>query len=158
MLIRYVACAFGAVGLLFGNVPAASAATQTTVQKQVVETTVGSLPPSCASAGPTYTITTTATVMLHVSTSDTGSVLHDAHTTNGTFVAEPVDDPTLPLYTGTFVFWGAFNQTSGGAVTATFVYTIRGTGSDGSRFVQTIVGHDNVRPDGTVNDIWQCHT
>lgn len=159
MSVRYITmCALATAGLMFAGVSTASASTETTVEEHVVETVVASLPPSCDDTGPLYTITTTATVLVHVSTSDSGAVLHDAHATTGTFIAEPLEDPGLPSYTGTFVARGGFNQNVGGTATAGFVYTIRGTGSDGSHFVQTVVGHDNVRPDGTVNDVWQCHT
>jgi hypothetical protein len=46
----------------------------------------------------------------------------------GTFVAVPVDDPSLPSYTGTFTVWGGFNA-NGKTVNGTLTMTVHGTGS-----------------------------
>jgi hypothetical protein len=48
-------------------------------------------------------------------------------------VAVPVDDPSLPSYTGTFTVWGGFNA-NGKTVNGTFTMTVHGTGSGGSSF------------------------
>jgi hypothetical protein len=59
--------------------------------------------------------------------------VHETFTQTGTFVAVPVDDPSLPTYTGKFTIWGGFNA-NGKTVNGTFTITVHGTGSDGSAF------------------------
>ena len=51
----------------------------------------------------------------------------------GDSVAVPLDDPSLPSFTGKFTQWSGFNQNAK-AVSGTFTFNIRGTGSDGSTF------------------------
>ena len=52
---------------------------------------------------------------------------------DGQFVAVPLEDPSLPSFTGHFTQWGGFNQ-NGTTVNGTFTFSLRGTGSDGSTF------------------------
>jgi hypothetical protein len=59
--------------------------------------------------GPLYTITTTSNAVEHTTTFDDGRI-HATFTQTGTFVAAPLDDPSLPSYTGKFTVWGGFNQ------------------------------------------------
>jgi hypothetical protein len=47
----------------------------------------------------------------HTTTFDDGRI-HATFTQTGTFVAVPLDDPSLPSYTGKFTVWGGFNQTA----------------------------------------------
>jgi hypothetical protein len=82
--------------------------------------------------------------------------VHATFTQTGTFVAVPLEDPSLPSYTGKFTVWGNFNQ-NGNTVNGTFTFNVRGTGSDGSTFNNHQNGHFNVRPDGTVNEFFHCH-
>src|SRR5918993_412074 len=77
-------------------------------------------------------------------------------TETGTFVAVPLEDPSLPSYTGKFTIWGGFNQ-NGKTVNGTFTFTAHGTGSDGSTFKNHATEHFNERPDGTVNAFFHCH-
>jgi hypothetical protein len=128
--------------------------TETTTQKGLVETFVDVVP-SCEEGGPPYTITTTSNLVEHTTTFDDGRV-HATFTQTGTFVAVPLDDPTLPSFTGRFTVWGGFNQ-NGNTVNGTFTFNVRGTGSDGSTFSNHVTDHFNARPDGTVNEFFHCH-
>ena len=128
--------------------------TETTTQKGLVETFVDVVP-TCEGGGPAYTITTTSNLVEHTTTFDDGRV-HATFTQTGTFVAEPLDDPSLPSFTGHFATWGGFNQ-NGTTVNGTFTFSVRGTGSDGSTFSNQNVEHFNVIPDGTVNEFFHCH-
>jgi hypothetical protein len=71
-------------------------------------------------------------------------------------VAVPLEDPSLPSFTGKFTTWGGFNQ-NGTTVNGTFTFNVRGTGSDGSTFSNHNTGHFNTRPDGSVNEFFHCH-
>jgi len=73
-----------------------------------------------------------------------------------TFSAVPLEDPSLPSYTGKFTVGGGFNQ-SGSTVNGTFTISVRGTGSDGSTFFNHNVDHFNVRPNRTVHEFFHCH-
>ena len=128
--------------------------TETTTQKGLVETFVDVVP-TCEGGGPAYTITTTSNLVEHTTTFDDGRV-HATFTQTGTFVAEPLKDPSLPSFTGRFTVWGGFNQ-NGKTVNGTFTFSVRGTGSDGSTFSNQNVEHFNVIPDGTVNEFFHCH-
>jgi hypothetical protein len=128
--------------------------TETTTQKGLVETFVDVVP-SCEEGGPPYTITTTSNLVEHTTTFDDGRV-HATFTQTGTLVAVPLDDPTLPSFTGRFTVWGGFNQ-NGNTVNGTFTFNVRGTGSDGSTFSNHVTDHFNARPDGTVNEFFHCH-
>jgi hypothetical protein len=128
--------------------------TETNTQKDLVETFVDVVP-TCEGGGPLYTITTTSNLVEHETVFDDGRV-HATFTQTGTFTAVPLEDPSLPSYTGKFTVWGGFNQ-NGSTVNGTFTFNVRGTGSDGSTFSNSNVDHFNVRPDGTVNEFFQCH-
>ena len=56
---------------------------------------------------------------------------HGTFTQTGTFVAVPLNDPSLPSYTGKVTIWGGFNA-NGTTVNGTFNFNVRATGSDGS--------------------------
>jgi hypothetical protein len=75
----------------------------------------------------------------------------------GKFIAVPLDDPSLPTYTGSLTGWGGFNQNSDSVVNGTLTFSVRGKGSDGSRFTNSNVEHFNTRPDGSVNELFRCH-
>jgi hypothetical protein len=142
-------------GMLMFAAPAfAQPVTETTTQKGVVETFVDVLP-TCEAGGPDYTITTTSNLVEHTTTFDDGRV-HETITQTGTFVAEPLDDPSLPSVTGHFTIWEGFNQ-NGTTVNGNFTVSVRGSGSDGSTFTNHNSGHFNVIPDGTVNEFFHCH-
>ena len=57
--------------------------------------------------------------------------MHGTFTQTGTFVAVPLNDPSLPSYTGRVTIWGGFNA-NGTTVNGTFTFNVRATGSDGS--------------------------
>ncbi|TDO27245.1 hypothetical protein EV643_1645 [Kribbella sp. VKM Ac-2527] len=128
--------------------------TETVTEKNVVETFVDVVP-SCEGGGPAYTITTTSNRVSHITAFDDGRI-HATFTDTGTFVAVPLEDPSLPSYTGKFTAWGGFND-NGGAVNGTFTFNVRGTGSDGSTFRNHVTDHFNVTPNGTEFFFTHCH-
>jgi opacity protein-like surface antigen len=156
MLRRLFAATMAAGLLLLIGAPAYAAPPVTTVthEKDLVETFVDVVP-TCEGGGPLYTITTTSNLVSKESVFDDGRV-HATFTQTGTFVAEPLEDPSLPSFTGKFTSWGGFNQ-NGKTVNGTFTFTVHGTGSDGSTFRFHTTEHFNARPDGTVNEFFRCH-
>jgi opacity protein-like surface antigen len=156
-MVRRLLVGLLAAGLLL--LPAAPAfaqppVTETTHQKNLVETFVDVVP-SCEGGGPLYTITTTSNLVEHTTTFDDGRI-HATFTQTGTFVAVPLEDPSLPSYTGSFTVWGGFNVNNQ-VVNGTFTFSVRGKGSDGSRFTNQSTDHFNERPDGSVNAFFHCH-
>ena len=143
-------------GLLLIATPAFAGppVTETTTAKNVVETFVDVVP-SCQGGGPLYTITTTSNQVEHTTTFADGRI-HATFTSTGTFVAVPLEDPSLPSYTGKFTTWGGFND-SGGAVNGTDTFSVRGTGSDGSTFSNQVVDHFNTTPTGAEFFFTHCH-
>ena len=157
-MLRRLAIGLLATGLLSVAAPAFAQppTTVTTHEKGLVETFVDFIPAEpCAEEGPLYTITTTSNVVMHETTFDDGRV-HATFTQTGTFVAVPLEDPSLPSFTGRVTIWGGFNQ-NGTTVNGTFTFSLRGTGSDGSIVTIQLTDHFNVRPDGTVNEFFHCH-
>jgi hypothetical protein len=155
-MVRRLLVGLVAAGLLLVGGPAFAQppVTETTVQKNLVETFVDVVP-TCEGGGPLYTITTTSNFIEHTTTFDDGRI-HATFTQTGTFVAVPLEDPSLPSYTGKFTIWGGFNQNNQSA-NGTFTFTAHGTGSDGSTFKNHVTEHFNERPDGTVNEFFHCH-
>jgi hypothetical protein len=155
-MLRRLAFGLLALGLLSIAAPAFAQppTTVTTNEKGLVETFVDVIP-TCEEGGPLYTITATSNLAIHETTFDDGRV-HASFTQTGTFVAVPLDDPSLPSYTGKFTIWGNFNQ-NGETVNGTFTFTIHAAGSDGSTVKTHITEHFNERPDGTVNEFFHCH-
>lgn len=78
-----------------------------------------------------FEITLTYNEVDHVTTLPNDTV-HATFTQTGTFSAVPVDDPSLPSFSGHFTIWGGFNGNAKNAE-GTFTFTIHGTGSDGSQ-------------------------
>jgi hypothetical protein len=140
--------------LLAGPAYAGPPTTTTNTAKGVVETFVDVVP-TCEGGGPLYTITTTSNLIEHETVFQDGQ-LHATFTQTGTFSAVPLNDPSLPSYTGKFTTWGGFNQNAS-TVNGTFTFTVRGTGSDGSTFSNHNVDHFNVVPDGTAYEFFHCH-
>ena len=128
--------------------------TETVTEKGVVETFVDVVP-TCEGGGPLYTITTTSNRIEHTTLFADGRV-HATFTDTGTFVAEPLEDPSLPSYTGKFTVWGGFNA-NGKAVNGTFTFTALGKGSDGSTFNNHVTDHFNTTPNGTEFFFTRCH-
>jgi hypothetical protein len=158
MLRRLLTVGLMTAGLLTIGAPAFAAppVTTTTHTKNFVETFVDIVPTSnCSEEGPLYTITTTTNSVEHTTIFDDGRE-HDSFTQTGTFVAVPLEDPSLPSYTGKITIWGGFNA-NGATVNGTFTFNLHATGSDGSTINTHQVDHFNVRPDGTVNEFFHCH-
>jgi hypothetical protein len=148
------ALAGGLFLLLGGTAMAAPPQTETTTQKNVVDTFVDVVP-SCEGGGPLYTVTTTTNNIDHVTAFDDGRV-HSTFTQTGTFVAVPLNDPSLPSFTGKLTIWGGFND-NGTSVNGTFTLNVRGTGSDGSSFSNHVTDHFNTTPTGAEFFFTHCH-
>ena len=154
MVRRIAAVLFTAFLLVAGGGSAfAAPVTETHHEKGLVETFVDVVP-SCEDGGPLYEITTTTNVVEHETTFADGRV-HATFTQTGRFVAEPMD-AGLPSYTGHFTAWGNFNQ-NGKTVNGTDTFSVRGTGSDGSTFMNHHVSHFHQLPDGSVQEFFRCH-
>jgi hypothetical protein len=155
MLRRLLAGFFAAVLLLLVGTPAYAQppTNTTTTEKNLVETFVDVIS-GCEGGGPLYTVTTTTNLVSHETVFDDGRV-HGTFTQTGTFVAEPLEDPSLPSYTGKITVWGGFNA-NGATVNGTFTFNAHATGSDGSTVSLHTTDHFNVRPDGTVNKFFHC--
>lgn len=138
-----------------GTAAAAPPETTTSHEHGLVETFVDVVPTCDNSAPAPYTITTTSNLVEHETVFADGRV-HATFTQTGTFVAVPLDDPSLPSYTGKFTAWGGFNA-NGGAVNGTFTFSVRGTGSDGSTFSVHSVDHFNTTPTGAEFFFTHCH-
>lgn len=159
-MIRRTLIAGLAAGLITvftaGTAAAAPPETTTTNERGLVETFVDVVPTSnCVEEGPLYTITTTTNQVEHTTTFDDGRE-HATFTQTGTFVAVPLEDPSLPSYTGRLTIWGGFNA-NGTTLNGTFTFNLRATGSDGSTINTHQVDHFNQRPDGSVNEFFHCH-
>jgi hypothetical protein len=155
-MLRRLAFGLLAAGLLLIAAPAvAQPPTNTTThEKGLVETFVDVVP-SCEPGGPLYTVTTTSNLVEHLTVFDDGRV-HATFTQTGKFSAVPLTNPSLPSYTGRFTVWGNFNQ-NGTTVNGTFTFNLTGVGSDGSMISNHENDHFNVRPDGSVNELFNCH-
>jgi hypothetical protein len=156
MLRRLFASALTAGLLLLIGTPAYAAppVTETTTAKNVVDTFVD-VGPGCED-GALFTVTTTTNLIEHTTAFDDGRI-HATFTQTGTFVAVPLEDPSLPTLTGHVTVWGGFND-NGKAVNGTFTFNISGSGSDGSRFRQNEVEHFNTTPTGAEFFFTRCHT
>lgn len=155
-MFRRLAFGLIAAGLLSLAAPAlAQPPTNTTTHENGLVETFVDVIPTCEEGGPLYTITTTSNFVLHETIFDDGRV-HATFTQTGKFSAVPLDDPSLPSFTGRFTTRGGFNQ-NGTTVNGTFTFNLHGTGSDGSTLSTHQTDHFNVRPDGTVNEFFHCH-
>ena len=112
-MFRRLAIGLLATGLLSIAAPAFAQppTTVTTHEKGLVETFVDFIPTDpCAEEGPLYTITTTSNLVMHETIFDDGRV-HATFTQTGTFSAVPLEDPSLPSYTGRVTIWEASTRT-----------------------------------------------
>ena len=157
MIRRAMIGALAAGLITMFTVGAAAAAPETTTNNAhgLVDTFVDVVPTCDNSAPAPYTITTTSNLVEHETVFADGRV-HATFTQAGKFVAVPLNDPSLPSFTGTFATWGNFNQNSDSVVNGTDIFSINGTGSDGSKFSVQQNQHFNTRPDGSVNEFFHC--
>ena len=97
-MFRRLFIGFLTAGLLLIATPAFAEppTTETTTEKNATETFIDVVP-TCELGGPAYEITITYNEVEH-STIFADGREHDTFTQTGTFVATPVDDPTLPTY------------------------------------------------------------
>jgi hypothetical protein len=140
-MFRRLACGLLAAGLLLlMTAPAAIGqppTTTTTHEKGLVETFLDVVP-TCEGGGPLYTITTTSNLVEHETVFDNGNV-HATFTQTGKFNAVPLNDPTLPSFTGKFTVWGNFKQ-SRSVVNGTFTFNLPLT-QDHSRLRHLCAGY-----------------
>lgn len=156
MVRRLLVGALATVWLLIGAPAFADPpVTETINQKNVVNTFVDFLPDSCE-LGPLYTFTTTTNRVERSTTFDDGRI-HGIIVETGTFIAVPLEDPSLPTYTGQFTNLNTFFVQNGVVVTNTSTTHVHGTGSDGSTFKIYFTGHTNIPPTGTINSFFRCH-
>src|SRR4030095_1307523 len=108
-MFRRVFAGLVTAGLLLIATPAFAQppVTETVTEKNVVETFVDVVP-TCEGGGPLYPVTTTVNRISHITAFDDGRS-HETFTDTGTFVAVPLEDPSLPSYTGKLTIWGGFN-------------------------------------------------
>jgi len=157
-MLRRLLVGLLAAGLLLIGAPALAQppVTETTVEKNRVDTFVMPLPIDDCLDGPLYTITLTTNRVTHSTTFADGRI-HARIAWTGTFVAVPLADPGLPTYTGTLTLTNGTFEQQGQVVTTTFTYTLHGTGSDGSGFKTHLTMHLNVPPAAAVNEFFRCH-
>ena len=142
--------------LLIGGPAYAEPPDTTTTTTQRLTETFTDVVPACDGGGPLYAVTTTTHRVEGQTTFDDGR-LHVIFTDVGTFVAVPLEDATLPTYTGKVLSTGTFNE-NGSSSNGTFVFSVSGTGSDGSTFSVHSVEHSNERPNGTMQEAFRrCH-
>lgn len=127
--------------------------TETNTAKDVGDTFVDVGPP--CGGDDLYTVTTTTNVIEHATLFPDGRA-HFTFTQSGTFVAVPLEDPSLPTFTGHLAIWGGFND-NGKSVNGTFTFNINATGSDGSHVHQHEVEHFNTTPTGAEFFFARCH-
>ena len=84
------------------------------------------------------TVSSTESGVFHITVHPDGH-LHLTGTFTAPFVFTP-DDSSEPTYTGRYTVWFGENHNSGMA-NATFTFSVRAVGSDGSRLVFTTVSH-----------------
>ena len=147
MLRRLTLVLLTGLSLPYSQVPPCGTHHETNTAKGVVETFVDVVP-TCEGGGPLYTITTTSNLIEHETIFDDGRV-HATFTQTGTFTAVPLEDPTLPSYTGKFTVWGGFNA-NGSTVNGTFTFSVAEQARTAQPSRNHNVDHFNVRPDGTV--------
>ena len=155
-MLRRLAFGLLAAGLLLIAAPAfAQPPTNTTTHEQGLVEQFVDVVPSCEGGGALYNITTTTNLVMHETIFEDGRV-HATFTQTGKFTATPRDNASLPSYMGRFTVWGNFNQNST-TVNGTFTFNLTGWGSDGSMISNHETDHFNVRPDGSVNELFHCH-
>jgi hypothetical protein len=89
-------------------------------------------------SGAPGTVTATESGVFHVTMHPDGH-FHLTGTFTAPFVFTP-DDPSEPSFTGRYTTWFGENHNTNRA-NATFTFSVRGKGSDGSRLVFTAVAH-----------------
>jgi hypothetical protein len=137
MMRRMLAIGLAAGLLLAGAAPALAggpAQTFTETFKNVTET----IPEVNPCTGDEGTVTITYNGVIHITQLASGE-FHITGTLTGTFVFVP-DDSELPTFTGRFTNWFGENHNRNEAA-ATFTFSARGTGSDGSTLNFHAVSH-----------------
>lgn len=83
--------------------------------------------------------------VFHITEFANGTV-HVTGTATGTFTVDTLD-PTKPDFSGRFTNWFGFNGNTK-SVNGTFTFTVRGTGTDGTRLRFQEVGHFTLNANG----------
>jgi hypothetical protein len=152
-LLLTCALTLASLVLAGGSALAAPPVTETHHEKGLVETFIDIFP-TCDESGPRYRVTTTANIVEHATLFEDGRA-HVAFTQTGTFVAVPLR-ASLPTYRGHFTTRGGFNSNNQNA-NGTFTFSVRGTGTDGSRVNVHVVDHFNTTPTGAEFFFTHCH-
>ncbi len=127
------------------------------VFRNETQTFTGNFKP-CAKGRYTITITFSGHVNI-LKNPDTGK-RHVTETMHGTFVADPLTDPSLPSFSGSFTQWDGFNLNPGGSSNFTFTIHIHAQGSDGSSLKLHEVVHAVIDSDGNIKIFFDkptCH-
>lgn len=144
-LARLLALPLAALALAVPTAAAAAGATSdTTTEHGATETFVDVFP--CLGDAP-YQITLTYNSVEHTTTLPNGTV-HVTGTETGTVAAVPVDDATLPSFSGRFTEWFGFNANRANQA-GTFTFTVHAAGSDGSSVAFHETAHESVSATGT---------
>jgi hypothetical protein len=174
-MLRLLACGLLAAGLLAAPALAqAPPETRTIVSKGEVSNVIiewgftspdGGVPPLCdlgpGPAGPLYLLRTVTSSVTHVTDFEPqgdGKIIVSS-SQRGTFTAAPLEDPSLPSYTGSFTGTtsGTFDGQGSGHGTAT--QNMRGVSSDGVHFSFHLNNHFSQTdgPNGEFHFFEHCH-
>ena len=127
-----------AAGLLLSGAAAALAVGPAQTFTQTFKNVTETFPEVNPCTGDQGTVTITYNGVIHITELASGE-FHITGTLTGTFEFVP-NDPELPTFTGRFTNWFGENHNLNEAA-ATFTFSVRGTGSDGSRINFHAVSH-----------------
>ena len=127
-----------AAGLLLSGTTAALAVGPAQTFTQIFKNVTETFPEVNECTGDAGTVTITYNGVVHITELASGE-FHITGTLTGTFVFVP-NDPERPTFTGRFTNWFGENHNLNEAA-ATFTFSVRGTGSDGSRITFHAVSH-----------------
>ncbi|MBA3288384.1 MAG: hypothetical protein H0U21_10220 [Acidimicrobiia bacterium] len=150
-----VICLAAAASIAGGTRVAGGPPQTSTETTRGLEETFVEVVPTCDNSGEPVTITTVSNVVEHITLFDDGRE-HSTFSQTGRFVAMSMDDPPAQVARGRFTLRGGFNA-NGNTVNGTFTFSVRGRTADGERISFHATEHFNVRPDGTVNEVFRCH-
>ncbi len=156
-MIRRLLAGILPAGLLLLIGPPAHAeprVTTTTHNKNLVENFVDFLP-TCE-GGPEYTITATSNLVSHEDMFIEEGRSHGTLTPTARSSPNPLTIRICPASPANSRFLTGFNR-NGKTETSRTTITVHGTGSDGSTFQSHRQERFNIRPDGSINEVFGCH-